>query len=162
MKGDITWRPLNWHPLTWDDLAVGYEREWEVPITYPLIAWYADLAQDAHEWYTQRGSPFGPPVAPPLVLSRLASELTAPLGRMMGFLNTRNRTETLAPTVVGMVVRFRGRIAERSERKGRRYVRMEIEARDAESGTLLTRDVKEYAAPPAQASVAGPGSPQKP
>jgi hypothetical protein len=147
MNADIIWKPLNWRPLTYDDLVVGWEHQWDVPITFPVVAWYADLAQDPHEWYTQRGSPFGPPVVPPLVISRLGSELTSPLGRMMGFLNTRNRTETLAPAVVGMVVRFKGRIAEKFEQKGRRYVRMVIEARDAATGQLLTRDMKEYTAP---------------
>ena len=145
---DFRWQPLNWKPLTAKDLRVGWEREWDVPITYPLIAWYADLAQDPHHWYSQRGSPFGPPVAPPLLMSRLASQLTDSLGRMMGFLNTYNRTETLAPTVVGTVVRFQGRIDDLSERRGRLYVRLSIQARDAESGTALLREIKEFVVAP--------------
>ena len=148
MKFDFRWQPLNWEPLAAKDLRIGWEREWDVPITYQLIAWYADLAQDMHPWYSPRGSPFGPPVAPPLLISRLAAQLLVPLGRMLGFLNTYNRTETLAPTVVGTVVRFHGRIDDLYERRGRRYVRLSVQARDAESGTALLRESKEFVVAP--------------
>ncbi len=150
MSTDTGWTGLNWRPLTDDDLEVGFEREWDVRITYPLIAWYADLCGDPNPWYSVGGSPFGPPVAPPLLISRLASRLTDSLGRMMGFLNTRNRTVTLAPATAGMVARFRGRIADKYERRGRRYVRIIVEAHDVASGTALLREEKEYAIPPAR------------
>ena len=148
MQFDFSWQPLNWHPLTEADLEVGWERTWDVPITYELIAWYADLSEDMHPWYTQGGSPFGPPVAPPLLISRLAAHVTDPLGRMIGFLNTRNRTETLAPAVVGMRLRFHGRIGRISERRGRRYLHLVVDAHDVESGSALLHEVKEYAIPP--------------
>ncbi|MBI3742880.1 MAG: hypothetical protein HY261_01140 [Chloroflexi bacterium] len=148
MKVEIAWHPLNWHPLTWEDLHEGWGREWDVAITFPLIAWYADMSQDANTWYTQRGSPFGPPVAPPLLLSRLGSQLTDSMGRMMGFLNTRNRTETLAPAVAGTVVRFKGRLTGKFERRGRRYISMVVDAYDAETGAHLLHEEKEYAVPP--------------
>ena len=151
---EFGWQPLNWHPLTADDLEVGWERSWEVAMTYPLVAWYADLAEDANSWYSPQGSPFGPPVAPPLLVSRLAAHVTDPLGRMMGFLNTRNRTETLAPTLVGMTVRFSGRIQGMYERRGRQYVQLVVDAHDIESGTHLLHEEKEYAV--ARAEGGGP------
>ncbi|MEE9286077.1 MAG: hypothetical protein V3V35_10180 [Dehalococcoidia bacterium] len=144
MNADTGWTALNWRSLTEDDLEVGFQREWDVRITYPLVAWYADLCGDPNPWYGVQGSPFGPPVAPPLLMSRLAARLTDSLGRMRGFLNTRNRTVTLAPTTVGMVARFRGRIDAKYQRRGRRYVRLVIEAHDVASGAALLQEEKEF------------------
>jgi len=48
---------------------------------------------------------------------------------MIGFVNTWNRTETLAPALVGTLARFHGRISDKFERKGRRYVHYVIDVR---------------------------------
>lgn len=148
MHADFSWKPLNWHRLGWDDLTVGWERTWDIPLTFETVAWYSDLAEDPNPWYSFQGSPWGPPVAPPLLMSRLCSRITDPIGRMMGFLNTYNRTQTLAPALVGTVIRCHGRITEKFVRNGRQYVRYVIDVTDAESGTPLLHEEKEYIATP--------------
>jgi acyl dehydratase len=147
MKFDFAYPTQNLHPIDYDELVVGYERTWEYPVTFADIAWYADLSEDGNRWYTVFGSPWGPPVCPPLLMSRLGIRTTDPQGRLIGFLNTWNRTETLAPTRAGTVVRFRGRITGKFERNGRRVVRLHVDAEDAETGEPLLREEKEYVAP---------------
>ena len=147
MKVDFAWQSPNLRTIQWDDLVVGWERTWELPITFEAVGWYADLAEDPNPWFSLFGSPWGPPVAPPLLMSRLCFRITDPLGRMIGFLNTWNRTETLAPTLVGTVARFHGRIVGKEERKGRRYVRYDIDVEDAATGQPLLREQKEFAVP---------------
>ena len=51
-------------------------------------------------------------------MSRLAFRVVDPLGKMIGWINTWNRTHTLAPARVGTVARFHGRISEKFEKKG--------------------------------------------
>jgi hypothetical protein len=148
MHSDFSWKPLNWHRLSYDDLKVGWERTWEIPITFESVAWYADLAEDPNHWYSFQGSPWGPPVAPPLLMSRLCSRITDPLGRMMGFLNTYNRTFTFEPALVGTMGRFHGRVTEKFEKNGRQYVRYEIDVTDAATGKKLLHEEKEYIATP--------------
>ena len=76
---DFGWQTPNLKRMTWDDLVVGWERTWELPITLDAVSWYADLAEDPNPWYGAAGSPWGAPVAPPLLMSRLSFRLTDPL-----------------------------------------------------------------------------------
>ena len=148
MQYDFRWQTPNLKRIGWDDLVVGWERTWDMPITLDAVGWYADLSEDPNPWYGALGSPWGAPVAPPLLMSRLCFRITDPLGKMIGFLNTWNRTETLAPALVGTMARFHGRISEKFERKGRRYVRYVIDVNDAETGRALLHEEKEYVVAP--------------
>ena len=77
MKIEFGWQPPNLHHLHWDDLVVGWERTWDMPITAAEVGWYADLAEDPNPWYGALGSPRGAPVAPPLLMSRCRAWLFA-------------------------------------------------------------------------------------
>ncbi len=130
--------------ITLDDLHAGYERIWERDITQELVFWYADLAEDYSSWYGLFESPFGDPVAPPLLISRIAIWTTEPLGRMKGFVNTRNFTEILGPVFVGTRIKLHGRITDKYVKRGRWYIDQVVEAREAETERLVLRDSKTY------------------
>ena len=130
--------------ITLDELHVGYERIWEKEITQELVFWYADLAEDYSSWYGLFESPFGDPVAPPLLISRIAIWTTEPLGRMKGFVNTRNFTEILGPVFVGTRLRLHGRITNKYVKRGRWYIDQVVEARETETERLVLRDSKTY------------------
>jgi acyl dehydratase len=144
MKIDFGWEPPNFHPIGWSDLVLGWERTWDMPITFESVAWYADLAEDPNPWYGKKGSPWGPPVAPPLLVSRFCFRVCEPLGISVGWINTWNDSETIAPVLVGTVARFHGRITDKFEWNGRRYVRYAIDVSDAATGKPLQHEEKEF------------------
>ncbi len=136
--------------IEWEDLKVGYERVWEKKVTPEGVAWYADLSEDYITWYGPFESPFGDPVAPPLHISRLAVWTTEPLGRMKGFANTRNFSEMFEPVFVGTTLRFHGRITDKYEKRGRRYVDIAVDAFDTATGKLVHREMKTYMVGPSR------------
>ena len=57
MKIDFGWQAPNFHQIQWDELVLGWERTWDVPISFEAVAWYADLSEDPNPWYGKHGSP---------------------------------------------------------------------------------------------------------
>jgi hypothetical protein len=108
--------------------AIGIE---EFEITHQLAARNAWASDDYNPWYLH-DSPFGGPIASPVFPMRFDGELfynyyAYPAG---GSLLAKEEFEYRAPLMVGARYRMVGRLADRYEKRGRQYYKIEISVRD--------------------------------
>lgn len=125
--------------FTYDALEVGQELPpMEVRITPEVQGRYLLATEDTHPWYW-KGSPFGGPLALPVILEDAVLGLLRRHFRLpLGHIHARQETEFLRPVPLGCTVRLVGRVAEKYEKRGRRYVVVEVTALD-EGGQPLLR-----------------------
>ena len=140
--------------IYWDMVEVGDELSRELHITPELVILYADGVEDYNPWYEAwkmnswripGESPFGGAIVPPLLVSHFVLSVqfdhTRPFA--IGSIHTYHDSEILAPIPVGSTVRITTRAAEKYEKRGRRYVRHNVEVVDADNGTLYFRETRD-------------------
>jgi acyl dehydratase len=138
----------------WDMVEVGDQLSRELHITPELVILYADGVEDFNPWYeawkmnTWRipgESPFGGAIVPPLLVSHFVLSVqfdhTKPFA--IGSIHTYHDSEILAPIPVGTTVRITTRAVDKYEKRGRRYVRHDVDVVDVESGTLYFRETRD-------------------
>jgi acyl dehydratase len=138
----------------WDMIAVGDVLARELEITPELVILYADAVEDFNPWYegwrmnTWRipgESPFGGAIVPPLMMSHFVLSVqfdhTKPFA--IGSIHTFHDTEILAPIPVGATVRIAATAVDKFEKRGRRYVRHQVEVTDVASSSLYMRELRD-------------------
>lgn len=130
--------------LQWEQVPVGYETTWEETVSQDAVFAHADAVEDYNPWYGERRTPFGFPIAPPMLVPLWGSRTTTALGLRTGWIQTDHETELLAPVRVGSRVRYHGQIVDKFEKNGRHWVVEQVEAVDAETGEILTRETKRF------------------
>lgn len=139
----------------WDMVEVGDELSRELHLSAELVVLYADAIEDYNPWYegwtmnqwhVEGRSPFGGAIVPPVLVSHFVLSVqfdhTKPFA--IGSIHTFHDTTLHAPIPVGATVRITTRATDRFEKRGRRYVRHDVEVTDVASGTLYlteTRDI---------------------
>ena len=124
--------------LTYDALTVGEEFVSDDHIVTPEdIETYAFAVDDAHPWFFG-ASPFGGTVAHPTLLGNQALRLRHSKYVVHAGLHAKMEFNFLEPVVPGMRVRSRGKIIDKYERRGKRYMVTEFVTED-EGGRPLIR-----------------------
>ena len=132
--------------LRWEDVPIGYWSTWEKLVTEDGVFAYADGVEDYHPWYGSEENPFGFPIAPPLMVPFYGNRTTEALGLRVGWIATDHETELVAPVRVGARVRYEGKIVDKFEKRGRYWIVEHVDAYDADTGNLLSRETKRYLA----------------
>lgn len=138
----------------WDMVEIGDKLSRELHITPELVILYADSVEDFNPWYEgwkmntwqiPGESPFGGAIVPPLLISHFVLSVqfdhTKPFA--IGSIHTFHDSEILEPIPVGARVRITTRAADKYEKRGRRYVRHEVEVVDVANGTLYFRETRD-------------------
>ena len=138
----------------WDMVEIGDELSRELHITPEMVILYADSVEDFNPWYEgwkmntwqiPGESPFGGAIVPPLLISHFVLSVqfdhTKPFA--IGSIHTFHDSEILEPIPVGARVRITTRAADKYEKRGRRYVRHEVEVVDVANGTLYFRETRD-------------------
>lgn len=125
--------------LRWEELNTGDEGQpLEYVITERTIEQFAEAVGDYHDWY-MKSSPFGERVAPvtltatdyfALIFLRWRREWTG--------LHTRQETQVTTPLKLGQKAKVTGRVVDKYEKKGRKYIGFEYITRD-ENGAEVVR-----------------------
>lgn len=139
----------------WDMVEIGAELSRELHLSAELVIYYADAIEDYNPWYegwtmnqwhVQGRSPFGGAIVPAAMVSHFVLSVqfdhTKPFA--VGSIHTFHDSVLHAPIPVGSTVRIRTRATDKFEKRGRRYVRHEVQVTDVASGTLYlteTRDI---------------------
>jgi acyl dehydratase len=125
-------------PLTYDGLRIGEEFVSDEHVVTPEdIETYAFAVGDHHPWFLET-SPFGGPVAHPTMLGNQALRLRHTKYIVHAGLHAKMDFNFLEPVTPGMRVRSRGKIVDKYERRGKRYMVTEFITEDT-SGRPLVR-----------------------
>ena len=125
-------------PLTYDTLRVGEEFVSDEHLVTPEdIETYAYAVGDHHPWFSGP-SPFDGPVAHPTLIGNQALRLRHSKYTVHAGLHAKMRFEFLDPVRPGMRVRSRGKVIDKYERRGKRYMVTEFVTEDT-SGRPLVR-----------------------
>ena len=138
----------------WDAVEIGDELARELTFTPELVVLYADGGEDFNPWYegwTMNGwraegsSPFGSAIVPPLLVSHfvLAVQFDHTKPFSIGSIHTFHESEIIAPIPVGTTVEIRTRAIDKYEKRGRRYVRHEVEVTNVADQTLYFRELRD-------------------
>ena len=138
----------------WDMVNVGDVLTRDLHITPELVILYADTVEDYNPWYegwlmnklTIPGeSPFGGAIVPPLLVSHFVLSVqfdhTKPFA--IGSIHTFHDSEIIEPIPVGATVRITATAIDKIVKRGRRYVRHQVEVTDVESGKLFFRETRD-------------------
>ena len=119
--------------FTYRTLEVGQELPpMEVHLTPDLQGRYLLATEDTNPWYWKE-SPFGGPIALGVILEDAVLGLQRRHFRVpLGHIHARQETEYLRPIPLGSRVRLVGRVAEKYEKRGRKYVVVEVTVLDEE------------------------------
>ena len=138
----------------WDMVEVGDELSRDLEITPELVILYADAVEDYNPWYEgwrmnswriSGESPFGGAIVPPLLVSHFVLSVQFDHSKpfAIGSIHTFHDSELIEPILVGTTVRITTRATEKYEKRGRRYVRHEVEVKDVASGILYFRETRD-------------------
>lgn len=138
----------------WDMVEIGDELSRDLHITPELVILYADAVEDFNPWYEawkmntwhiKGESPFGGAIVPPVLVSHFVLSVqfdhTKPFA--IGSIHTFHDSEIIAPIPVGATVRIATRATDKYEKRGRRYVRHEVNVTDVEDGTHYFRETRD-------------------
>ena len=138
----------------WDMVEIGDVLSRELTITPELVILYADAVEDYTPWYEgwkmntwriEGRSPFGPAIVPPMLVSHFVLSVqfdhTKPFA--VGSIHTFHDSQILAPIPVGATVRITARAIDKYEKRGRRYVRHQVDVEDVADGTAYFREVRD-------------------
>jgi acyl dehydratase len=130
-------------PIPWDELQIGTETgRFEVTLTGAMIDDYLDSMDNDHPWFAGTSSPFGARAAPPDLVPKLAMTALFQdfIQREIGpNIRAKQAFKFFAPVHPGMRVQAVGRLVEKYERRGKRFVTLEAVFTD-ERGTPLVLD----------------------
>jgi acyl dehydratase len=130
-------------PIPWDALEIGTETgRFAMTVTDEMIDEYLASMDNDHPWFTGHDTPFGERLAPPDLVPKLA--MTALFQEFVQRdigpnIRAKQSFEFLAPVHPGTKVRAVGRLIEKYERRGKRFITLEALFTD-ERGTPLVRD----------------------
>ena len=128
-------------PVPWEALPIGAETgTFETVVTDAMIDEYVASLEITNPWFTTGPSPYGGRVAPPDMLPKLAmNDLYQNfLHRVMGEnMRAKQAFTNYAPVRPGMRVKASGRLAEKYERRGKRFVTFEALFTDEEGRALV-------------------------
>jgi acyl dehydratase len=123
--------------LTYEALQLGEEFvSGEHVVTPEDIDTYAFAVDHHHPWFFG-DSPFGGPIAPPTLLGNQALRLRSTKYVVHGGLHAKQEFKFLRPIRPGMRVRTRGRLVDKYERRGRRYMVTEFVTVDEQGNELV-------------------------
>jgi acyl dehydratase len=127
-------------PFEWDGFEVGEAiAPSTISITQEMVDRYMASLDQQHPWF-MGASPFGGPIVPPTLLAtylgqRIFSNLfDAPRGTA---LHARQSMQFLAPQRVGQNYVVDGVISAKFEKRGKRYMGIDAEIRDADGKPVL-------------------------
>lgn len=124
--------------LTYEALQVGEEFVSDEHLITPEdVETYAFAVDDHHPWFFG-ASPFGEPIAHPTLLANQALHLRHSKYIVHAGLHARMEFNFLEPVRPGMRVRSRGKLIDKYERRGKKYMVTEFVTED-ETGTPLVR-----------------------
>ena len=130
-------------PIPWDDLQLGMETgRFELTVTGEMIDEYLASMDNDHPWFTAKEGPFGGRTAPPDLVPKLAMTALFQefIQRDIGpNIRAKQAFKFLAPVLVGTKVRAVGRLVEKYERRGKRFITLEALFTD-EAGNPLVLD----------------------
>ena len=128
-------------PTSWEDLAPGtVTGSIEFMVTDQMIDEYLEAMEFSHPWFTTGAAPYPSRLAPSDMIAKLAmtevfqNYIQRELGPNM---RARQAFKFYAPIRVGMKVKATGRLAEKYERRGKRFVTMEALFTDEQGAALL-------------------------
>ena len=142
-------------PTPWEDLDPGtVTGSEEFVVTDVMIDEYLDAMELDHPWFSSGVSPYKVRIAPTDMIAKLSmidvfqNYIQRELGPNM---RSRQAFKLYAPIRAGMKVKATGRLAEKYERRGKRFVTMEALFTDEEGAALLLDKRTQYLLPPATA-----------
>jgi acyl dehydratase len=124
----------------------------ELVVTGPMIDEYLEAMELAHPWFSGGESPFQGRIVPSDMIAKLAmtdvfqNYIQRELGPNM---RSRQAFKFFAPIPVGMKVKATGRLTEKYERRGKRFVTMEALFTDEQGTPLLLDKRTQYLFPSA-------------
>ena len=138
----------------WDMTTVGDVLTRDLHLTPELVVLYADGVEDYNPWYEgwlmnawmiDGESPFGGAIVPPMLVSHFILSVqfdhTKPFP--IGSIHTYHDSRIVAPIPIGTTVRITSTAVDKFEKRGRRYVRHEVEVTDASSGDLYFTETRD-------------------
>jgi acyl dehydratase len=129
--------------VPWEELPIGEETgSIDLVVTDQMIDDYVAALEIQHDWFTTGPSPYGGRIAPPDMLPKLGMDelFQKYLHRVMGAnMRAKQAFKFFAPVRAGMRVKATGHLAEKYERRGKRFVTFEALFTD-ENGTPLVLD----------------------
>lgn len=129
----------------WQDLEIGVETgRFSLFVTNEIIDEYVDSLEITHPWYTSPNSPYGGRIAPPDMLPKLGMDVLFQeyAGRVVGRnMRARQAYKFYAPIKPGMTVSAIGRLTDKYEKRGKRFVTFEALFVD-EAGNPLVLDMR--------------------
>lgn len=130
-------------PTPWDELRIGTETgRVELTVTEAMIDDYLAAMDNDHPWFRDASTPFGGRTAPPDLVPKLAMTALFQdyIQREIGpNIRAKQAFKFFAPARPGMRVRAVGRLVEKYERRGKRFITLEALFTD-ETGTPLVLD----------------------
>jgi len=143
-------------PIPWDELPIGAETgRIEFIVTDQMIDQYLTAMEMDHEWFTSNNSPYGARIAPSDMVPKLAMDelFQHYIHRVMGLnMRAKQAFKFFAPVRSGMTVKAVGRLAEKYERRGKKFVTLEALFTDAEGNPLVLDRRTQYLPEPDAAS----------
>jgi acyl dehydratase len=140
-------------PTPWDDLEPGtVTGAMEFVVTDAMIDEYLEAMELTHPWFEKGDTPYGKRIAPSDMIAKLAmtdvfqNYIQRELGPNM---RSRQAFKFIAPVRVGMKVKATGRLTEKYERRGKRFVTLEAMFSDDAGNPLLLDKRTQYLFPPA-------------
>ena len=101
---------------------------------------FAFAVDDHDAWYfADEPTPFGGNITHPVLLGNQALFMRHGKYIVPAGLHAKMQYEFVEPIRVGMLVRTRGKLIDKYEKRGRHYMVTEFATRDEETGTLLVR-----------------------
>ncbi len=106
---------------------------YEYVVTEELVRNFADGVEDHHPWHMEN-SPFGSPIAHSTLTVDNFSPLRKKLGRAAeSGLHAKQQTELFHPLKIGTRVTVRGKVADKYEKPGRKYLVWEYSVFDEDN-----------------------------
>lgn len=138
-------------PTSWEDLTPGtVTGSIEFVVTDEMIDVYLDAMELSHPWFTTGASPYTSRLAPSDMIAKLAMTevfqnfTQRELGPNM---RARQAFKFYAPVRSGTKVKATGRLTEKYERRGKRFVTMEALFTDEQGNPLLLDKRTQYLLP---------------
>jgi acyl dehydratase len=130
-------------PISWEELQVGTETgRFELTVTGEMIDDYLASMDNDHAWFAGTEGPVGGRTAPPDLVPKLAMTALFQeyIQRDIGpNIRAKQAFKFFAPVRPGMKVQAVGRLVEKYERRGKRFITLEALFTD-EKGTPLVLD----------------------
>jgi acyl dehydratase len=128
-------------PIPWDELQEGMETgRLELTVTGEMIDEYLASMDNDHPWFTGKGSPLGARTAPPDLVPKLAMTALFQefIQRDIGpNIRAKQAFKFFAPVHPGVKVQAVGRLVEKYERRGKRFITLEALFTDDNGNPLV-------------------------